>query len=806
MVPARFVLELALPLLLTGPWAQAQVAPRSASADAGPDRFVLPPFAQVELAGGFRGLGVAPAHAPSVSWSQTAGAPVQIQAGASLRPTVIASRPGTVRLRLTVNEPGFPASSDDVSVHFLGADQDGTQSGEPRKWSKVSLDFVHDVSLNESGSPNPFFDLRLVVHFFEPVAGLVRSVPGFFAADGDAAESGVGAGTIWRVHFTPDAAGTWYYVADFRAGPGLAIDPDLDAGTPASFDGANGSFLVEPTDPAAPGLLAKGRLEWVAKHHLRFAETGEYFLKNGADSPENFLAYYEFDSTSDQGGLANDLNTTGAMDGLHHFDAHALDHVDLGVPLWRGGQGQRIFGAVNYLSSRGVNSLYALTFNIDGGDGREVWPWSTPTSKLRYDVSKLAQWERVVDHMTRAGIVWHVITQETENDHMLDGGALGSQRKLYYRELIARFGHAPGLIWNLGEENSNSAEERRDFADYIRATDPYDHPIAIHNRVSDLSGTFGPLLGTHLEIASLQGDPSVIPSSARQLVDDSAAAGRPWVVGFDEQNPAGDGVVPDALDFWHDSIRQQALWPMLLGQSGGCEWYFGYNHPHSDVDCEDFRSRENLWSLATLARRFVEDHAPFADMEHANALATGSAPSVLALRGRIYLVYLPTGGPSSLNLETHAGTFSVRWFDARDGGSLATGSVAAITGPGQRSLGTPPGPGDWVALVRNSANLPPRIDSATIEPSTYVAGQDFAVRVHASDPDGPSDPLSARLTLRDPSGVQVFAAPLEPRGGSLYSYFSPDAAVLAPGEWKIVVRVDDAAGLDDVAFLPFVVP
>ena len=30
--------------------------------------------------------------------------------------------------------------------------------------------------------------------------------------------------------------------------------------------------------------------------------TGKYFIKGGADSPENFLGYYEFDQTTDEGG------------------------------------------------------------------------------------------------------------------------------------------------------------------------------------------------------------------------------------------------------------------------------------------------------------------------------------------------------------------------------------------------------------------------------------------------------------------------------------------------------------------------
>ena len=36
---------------------------------------------------------------------------------------------------------------------------------------------------------------------------------------------------------------------------------------------------------------------------------------------------------------------------------------------------------------------------------------------------------------------------------------LGPERKLYCRELIARFGHNLALNWNLGEENTQSTEE-----------------------------------------------------------------------------------------------------------------------------------------------------------------------------------------------------------------------------------------------------------------------------------------------------------------------------------------------------------
>jgi len=77
------------------------------------------------------------------------------------------------------------------------------------------------------------------------------------------------------------------------------------------------------------------------------------------------------------------------------------------------------------------------------GDDKNVYPYISdqPSDFLRIDVSKVAQWEVVFSHATQKGMFLHFKTQEEENDQLLDGGELGDQRKLYYRELIARFGH-----------------------------------------------------------------------------------------------------------------------------------------------------------------------------------------------------------------------------------------------------------------------------------------------------------------------------------------------------------------------------
>jgi hypothetical protein len=69
---------------------------------------------------------------------------------------------------------------------------------------------------------------------------------------------------------------------------------------------------------------------------------------------------------------------------------------------------------------------------------------------------------------------------EELNKRELDNGMLGVERKLFYRELISRFGHHLALQWNLCEEYNLrwkiSPELAKEYAKYIQAVDLYDHP------------------------------------------------------------------------------------------------------------------------------------------------------------------------------------------------------------------------------------------------------------------------------------------------------------------------------------------
>ena len=345
-------------------------------------------------------------------------------------------------------------------------------SGELKKWHTITIDFIGPDSSEAAVDLNPFLDYRLGVLFTGP-NGSTYNVSGFYAGDG----KGRGSGNIWRVHFSPDDVGKWSFRVSFRRGPEVAVSLDTEEGEPTSFDGCQGSFSVEKRDENAPGFLKWGRLEYSGKHYLKFHD-GPYWLKGGNDTPEDLLAYKGFD------------NTPRAK---HEYKQHIRDWKP-GDPDWNNGAGKGIAGFLNYMASEHVNSIYFMPNNI-GGDGKNVWPYAgrinpegdPGNDNLHFDVSKLQQWEVVFNHAQRKGIFLHFVLNEAEelNKRELDNGKLGVERKLFYRELIARFGHHLALQWNLCEEYNLrfkiSPELAKEYAGYIQAVDPYNHPITIHH-------------------------------------------------------------------------------------------------------------------------------------------------------------------------------------------------------------------------------------------------------------------------------------------------------------------------------------
>ncbi len=595
-----------------------------------------------------------------------------------------------------------------ISCQAQKANQTIRIEGELQQWHKITL-VIDGPQTSEWAKENPFLDYKLEATFSKGNSSF--TVPGYFAADGNAAETSADEGSIWKVHFRPDEPGTWNYKISFRKGKNIVVIDGENIGDPVALDGAEGKIEIAISDKTGDDFRAKGRIINGGKGYFKFQNSDEIWIKNGADSPENFLAFADFDQTSrftlKKVIREGEANPDG---GLHKYEPHVKDWEE-GNPGWKNGKGKGIFGALNYLNSVGVNSVYMLTMNIMG-DGKDVWPYSDHNERYRFDCSKLDQWETVFDYMEQLGIMNHFVLQETENEVLLDNGYTDVQRKLYLRELVARFGHHLAVSWNLGEENGptnwspigQTDAQKKAMANYLKAVNPYPSIVVLHTHSNDehQDKYLNPMLDfKNLDGPSMQiGQPKKVHERIKKWVIESEKAGKRWLVNLDEIGPAWKGAMPDAFDANHDTIRNQCLWGTLLAGGTGVEWYFGYRYPDNDLEMEDFRSRENWWKQSTIATQFVKQF-PLEEMKSADKLIDQKDAYCLAKKGEIYLVYLPAGTKKA-KLKLERKSYSVQWFNPRTGGELKNGSVKEINGKGFVNLGMPPSDSDqdWVVLVQ----------------------------------------------------------------------------------------------------------
>lgn len=504
------------------------------------------------------------------------------------------------------------------------------------------------------------------------------AVPAFYAGDGEGGMDG----DVWIARFSANAVGDWTMIT-------TSAEPLLD--------GYTGTFKVVNTatcDPREPGELpdfsCAGRLLYAADFYLQFAD-GTYWLKGGVDDPEDFLA------PGENAGFPTKLD------------------------------------AIQYMAAEGLSSLYFMTDNI-GGDRDNVWPWVEKRDSEHFDIAKLDGWDQVLDDLQDHGIVLHLVLEN-------DSGWTGFNRDLYYRQMVARFGHYNGLVWNLSEEyNENyTADQMKEFAQLLGDLDAYDHPLTVHHQGS--TSRWDPFYGDdRFDLTSFHtaGRPqNSLSISARQK---SETAGRPIPISFDE---TGD------FTGTRDENRH-IVWSIFLG--GGI--YEIHTRPLTD-----YRDWQAYFRDLTRARTFLEA-LPFWQMLPSNQLLTSGTGYVLSKAGHAYVCYLPSGGSIDLDLSSNTNVFDATWFNPRSGDST---DIGPVTG-GAILPFTAPDSLDWTLLLvkqGTGTNVAPVALDQNLE---TAANTPLPFALSFDDPDGPGphsftveqQPSAGDLSEIDSLGVVTY--------------------------------------------------
>lgn len=531
------------------------------------------------------------------------------------------------------------------------------------KWEEITLDFTgsHPALNQASTGPNPFLDYRLTVVFTN--GNKIYSVPGYFVGDGNG-----GSGTKWRVHFSADKEGTWSYYATLYNGTNVAVN---GGGNLIGVSPGTGSFTVAGISNQGGFYQWCGRLGYVGKHYLQCLDTGQSWVKGGTNSPENFLR-----------GAETDAGYT------------------------------KIIEALNYLGSKKVNSIYFLPMNL-GGDGNDTYPFVSTTDIYHYDTQKLAKWNSVFKEANKREISLEFVLNEAEDGNRgYLGLTLTEARKLFYRELAARFSHHPAIKWIITEENRWSSDELKNFASYIRSVDPYDHPISVHTNL-DSTAFYNDLLGnpnfdaTSIQFTITGGSVTETASSfAEEWRTKSAQAGRPWVVDLDEgivESGSASGMTSSNME----DLRKKALYPALLS-GGNISWYYGINEDIG-LNMDKFTSRAAMWDWMFYARKLLYDLPNRAELIPGDQLIIdNSRAQVFYKPGQTYLIYLYSTGTGESNAlinlsEVANKTLVLKWYNPRTGSYSGNKN---ITGGPSVELGATPlrDKGDWVAIITNPEN------------------------------------------------------------------------------------------------------
>ena len=621
--------------------------------------------------------------------------------------------------------------------------------------------------LDERGDVNPFSDVRL--DWIISKEDKEWTVPGYFAACGEAADNSCTSGKTWRAHFLPSEQGNYEWKIRFRKGTDIAVRAPI--GTPIENDGETGRFTISKVSKEP--VRARGILTYTGASYYRYSGDNSLFFKFGPDAPENMLAYSGFDATPNFKDFRKD------------WAAHEKDVSRNARPyLWQGGKGKGLLGMFEYLADAGANSVSMLLWNT-GGDDRNVFPhllavdeeayiamkpkaqWNTGTIQDRFDVSKMAQWLKAFSYADSLGIHLHFKLQETENNLFMGDGALDRTRKLYIREMMARFGHMLALSWNIGEENVQHPGDIRHMINYIASYNIYDHPVVLHS-YPDQKERYRPFLGpnTRLNGLSLQGrqdDYSDLRPDVVSWANTVKLSGKNLVLAYDEPGRADGGATvdidyPDAklpskreVTIPSEKFLRDGLWSALTAGANGVEAYYGYKTGCSDLDCQDHRTRASLWEGGRAALEFFRRHVGEKALSmRAEDLATvGLDDYVFANPGEIYVI-VPGEEEVQLRLPGMQGKFNVDWYDRIKGGALQKGSkpfvlggASSITdknrrrqGPSSVGLGNPPsgGSGQWAVLVERAAE-----NDIRVEAESFVSQRLSDVREWCRSDNCPAD-------------------------------------------------------------------
>jgi hypothetical protein len=535
---------------------------------------------------------------------------------------------------------------------------------------------IHEFELHgQSRVDNPFRDAALIGEFTSP-SGKVLTVEGFH--DG---------GDTWRLRFAPDEEGQWRY-----------------------------SLRGEKVD-----LLAQGQFCCVAPR-------GHGFIRIHPDNPYAF-AYADGTPFFPMGDTCYGL----------------YDDSPIKVELRR-----------KYLETRRSQRFNFVRMSIGHSYERArsdpaFWAWGgTPTHPDldRFNPAFFRGFDDLLRQMRQCGMNVELLLLNFYRLPFTDTKQWTAEReRLWLRYVIARYGAFDNIfLWTLANEYETHPDGRyrldrpgdvewaNTTARLVKQFDPYHHPVTVHPVISSstkgtsprdpyespwqIGGFFGE--GDEIDVLSHQtgqhGEGTMWDETLQCWIGDSVElvasvhADRRFskpVLNTENGYEYLRGQPTEKKQVHHtDKVRHSAWRIVCAGGyfAAGFHGTIGHSDVWNRIDApnrytfvvEDEGAAEQLGILHDFFASL-----PFWRMQPFEG-ATPREAVAMAEPGRVYVVYLPQGGETTVDLSLASGRFAAQWLDPR------TGAVTydAVVQAGERRVWKSPLQGDAVLCLTKEGNEP----------------------------------------------------------------------------------------------------
>ena len=489
---------------------------------------------------------------------------------------------------------------------------------------------------------NPFTDVAITATFDAP--GLPRPV----VAQGfaDAAD-----GTVFRVRFSPELANTEYrYQIRFSTPGAMRL---FDGTLRSETSNRPGPVIVSPRQP-------------------------KHFIHAGSKAPFyhlGFTAYHLLDLSNDDAQIAATID---------YCVQHGFNKVRFLLSGYPRDSARGKSGDVDY----GVSAEAQRAWNYGARPGQmhtlPAWEGRDHAFDFtRFNVEFWQKADRAVRAMRERGIVANCIFTIEKQTLQAEYGWLTENEYRLYRYAVARLAAFDNVWWDLG----NEINEVRDPAwgetmgAFVRAQDPHRRLLSAHGH-AEFPHARSPwadfVISQHYgKLDELYWWTQRFHEVAKPFVNEE--------YGYEgEADRSGHGMNVDWVRRSHWTIAMAGGYGTYGDHSGGVAWFY-MGEPGNG------KAPAQLKHLRTFFEAL-----PFQELEPKPQLV--SRGYCLAKPGAVYVIYLPEGGTTDVNLYgLPQGAVQLTWFDPRTGMSADGGKLETR---GRRKLGPAPGEGDMVALLK----------------------------------------------------------------------------------------------------------